>query len=96
MAAIVQVSPRGSWMRNTDGAMTRRDFAGLLAFMLLGEVHNERTLRASDTKFEHHLQNRRLFNFAAGAIKLDNWERKHVHDCGICQTTARAFIQAAT
>jgi len=71
-----------------DGAMTRREFAGLLAFMLPAAIDNQHTIR--------HIGNRRLFDFTAGAIKLDEQEREHLHQCGMCQKTALAFLQSAT
>jgi hypothetical protein len=64
--------------------MTRREFAGLLAFALPAAVNNQRTIR--------HIGNRRLLDFTAGAIKLDDWEREHVHRCGMCQKTTLRLI----
>jgi len=39
-----------------------------------------------------HIENRRLFNAAAGAILLDEWEREHVHECPVCQGVFFAFL----
>jgi len=66
--------------------MTRREFAGLLPFILPAAVNNQHTIR--------HIENRRLFDFTAGAIKLDECEREHLHQCGMCQKTAYAFLQS--
>ena len=77
--------------------MTRRRFAGLLAFILPVAVANQRTIRASDNQSagsKRHIENRRLFDFTAGAIPLEEFEREHVHQCGICQKTAYAYLRS--
>jgi hypothetical protein len=77
--------------------MTRRDFAELLPFMVFGVVRNDRTLRWSDIQasgFERHIEDLRLSDFIAGEILLDEWERDHVHHCGICQTKTCGFMQS--
>jgi hypothetical protein len=43
---------------------------------------------------EHHVRNRRLFNFAAGAIQLADWERDHLHECAVCQTMGYVLIRS--
>jgi hypothetical protein len=43
---------------------------------------------------EHHVRNRRLFNFAAGAIELAEWEREHLHECAVCQTMGYVLIRS--
>jgi hypothetical protein len=39
-----------------------------------------------------HVENRRLFATAAGTLKLNDWERHHLHDCGVCQAVLSVFI----
>src|SRR5205085_6931867 len=38
-----------------------------------------------DPDAEAHVENRRLFNLAVGRLKLEVWEQKHLHGCGVCQ-----------
>ncbi len=65
--------------------MGRREFAALLPFIPLAAVDSQ-----------HHIGNRRLFNFTAGAIKLEGWEREHLHRCEGCQKTVYAVVQSGT
>ena len=78
--------------------MTRRDFGARLSGALLGIVGfvtmskpelaiGAQNTEASDSR-TGHIQNRRLFNFAAGAIVLADWERTHLHECNVCQEMA--------
>jgi hypothetical protein len=39
-----------------------------------------------------HIENRRLFEAAAGTILLQEWERQHLHECEVCQSVFRAFV----
>jgi hypothetical protein len=39
-----------------------------------------------------HVENRRLFESSAGTIKLENWERQHLHVCQVCQGVFFVFI----
>jgi hypothetical protein len=41
---------------------------------------------------ETHVENRRLFNVAAGQIKLDQWEQKHLHGCKVCKGVLYVFV----
>jgi hypothetical protein len=34
---------------------------------------------------EAHVENRRLFNVAAGRVRLEPWEQVHLHGCKVCQ-----------
>ena len=40
-----------------------------------------------------HVENRRLFAAAAGAQRLEEWERQHVHNCEVCQGVFYVFIR---
>jgi hypothetical protein len=31
-----------------------------------------------------HVENRRLFQLASGAIRLEEWEHSHLLDCKVC------------
>ena len=39
-----------------------------------------------------HVQNRHLFEAAAGRLKLKEWEQQHVHACEVCQGVFYVFI----
>ncbi len=53
-----------------------------------GEVNQEiRAFRA-----ETHIENRRLFNLAAGILRLDTWEEEHLHGCKVCQGVLFVFL----
>jgi hypothetical protein len=39
-----------------------------------------------------HVENRRLFDAAYGVVKLENWERFHVHECRVCQGVFYLFV----
>ena len=41
----------------------------------------------------NHVENRRLFAAAAGAQRLEEWERQHVHNCEVCQGVFYVFIR---
>ena len=79
--------------------MTRRDFAAVLGMMSVAMIGNldrmdgeVRTKASGDC--DHHIQNRRLFNFAAGTIAVAEWEREHLHECLACQTMGSVFIRS--
>jgi hypothetical protein len=40
----------------------------------------------------NHIENRRLFNAAYGMVRLDAWERLHVHECHVCQGVFYLFV----
>jgi len=40
-----------------------------------------------------HIDNRRLFNLAAGRLKADAWEREHLHQCNVCQGVLYVLIR---
>ena len=42
---------------------------------------------------EVHIDNRRLFNVAAGTVNLEAWERDHLHVCNVCQGVLYVFIR---
>jgi len=42
---------------------------------------------------EVHIDNRRLFNVAAGTVSLGPWEREHLHVCNVCQGVLYVFIR---
>jgi len=42
--------------------------------------------------FVSHIENRRLFEAAAGNAQLDERERKHLHQCEVCQSVFCVFI----
>jgi hypothetical protein len=39
-----------------------------------------------------HIENRRLFEAAAGTLKLEEWEREHLHQCEVCQGVFYVFV----
>jgi hypothetical protein len=39
-----------------------------------------------------HIENRRLFEAASGNIQLDERERRHLHQCEVCQSVFYVFI----
>ena len=39
-----------------------------------------------------HIENRRLFEAAAGSLRLQEWERSHLHACKVCQGVFYVFI----
>jgi hypothetical protein len=39
-----------------------------------------------------HIENRRLFDAAAGNAQLDDRERNHLHQCELCQSVFYVFI----
>jgi hypothetical protein len=40
----------------------------------------------------NHVENRRLFEAAYGSIKLESWERFHIHRCHVCQGVFYVFV----
>ena len=38
-----------------------------------------------------HIENRRLFNLAAGRFKAEEWESRHLHECRVCQGVLYVF-----
>jgi hypothetical protein len=45
-----------------------------------------------DPGIEPHIENRRLFNAAAGTLSLAPWEQGHLHDCRVCQGVLNFLI----
>lgn len=43
-----------------------------------------------------HVENRRLFEMAAGTAKLEAWEQNHLHTCRVCQGVLFVFINQQT
>src|SRR5205823_3495816 len=41
-----------------------------------------------------HIRNLRIINFATGAIELTDDERRHLHECTICQTMCDTLMHA--
>ena len=39
-----------------------------------------------------HIENRRLFEAAAGTVQLEERERNHLHQCEVCQSVFYVFI----
>jgi hypothetical protein len=46
----------------------------------------------SDSAVEAHIENRRLFNLAAGRLKLDEWEQVHLEECKVCKGVLYVFV----
>jgi hypothetical protein len=42
---------------------------------------------------EVHVENRRLFQVAAGTLSLEPWERDHLHVCSVCQGVLYVFLR---
>ncbi len=40
-----------------------------------------------------HIENRRLFESATGTVKLEDWERQHLHLCEVCQSVFCVFLR---
>lgn len=40
----------------------------------------------------NHIENRRLLDAAYGSIKLNAAERRHVHECQVCQGVLYLFV----
>jgi hypothetical protein len=47
----------------------------------------------SDPAVETHIENRRLFNLAAGKIRLGIWEQQHLHRCELCQGVLNVLVK---
>jgi hypothetical protein len=41
---------------------------------------------------EKHIENRRLFNMAAGRLRLEEWEQEHLHGCNVCQGVLNVLL----
>jgi hypothetical protein len=39
-----------------------------------------------------HIENRRLLDAASGTVRLESWERIHIHECHVCQGVLYLFI----
>jgi hypothetical protein len=39
-----------------------------------------------------HIENRRLFDLAAGRSRLQEWEEGHLHECRVCQSVLYVFV----
>ncbi len=43
-----------------------------------------------------HIENRRLFEMAAGRLKLESREHDHLHQCEVCQAVLYVFVNQPT
>jgi len=43
-----------------------------------------------------HIENRRLFEMAAGRLKLEDREHDHLHRCEVCQAVLYVFVNQPT
>jgi len=43
-----------------------------------------------------HIENRRLFEMAAGRLKLETREHDHLHQCEVCQAVLYVFVNQPT
>ena len=43
-----------------------------------------------------HVENRRLFDLAVGRLRLEKWEKDHVHTCQVCQGVLYLFVNLST
>jgi hypothetical protein len=43
-----------------------------------------------------HIENRRLFEMAAGRLKLEIREHDHLHQCEVCQAVLYVFVSQPT
>jgi len=43
-----------------------------------------------------HIENRRLFEMAAGRLKLEIREHDHLHQCEVCQAVLYVFVNQPT
>jgi hypothetical protein len=78
--------------------MTRRDFGAFLGIMGIAlmaklELANGGVKTEESAGSTLHIKNRRLFNFAMGVSKLTDWERKHIHQCEVCQEMAYVLMR---
>jgi hypothetical protein len=48
--------------------------------------------KPGQSQIETHIENRRLFDMAAGRLRLEVWEQKHLHECEICQSVLCVFL----
>jgi len=39
-----------------------------------------------------HIENRRLLDAALGIVRLESWERVHIHECHVCQGVFHLFV----
>jgi hypothetical protein len=46
----------------------------------------------TDPVVEAHIENRRLFNLAAGRLRLEGREQEHLHDCRVCQGVLHVLV----
>ena len=79
--------------------MTRRDFGlfvGMMSVAMVAKVEliDGGTQTRMPMNRDHHIRNKRLFNFAAGNIRLLEWEHEHLHRCATCQTMACVLIRS--
>jgi hypothetical protein len=75
--------------------MTRRQFGAILfggSISVRSMSTRNRVSSKRVGRFKHHIENVRLFRFAAGEASLDKWERKHLHECDVCQKMACVLI----
>ena len=66
-------------------SITRRQFAALLTAGLATE-------KVFASSASVHIQNHRLVNMQGGGIKLEKWERQHLHQCEECQELLYVFV----
>ena len=41
---------------------------------------------------KEHVENRRLLGFAAGRLRLNEWEGEHLRECRVCQAIVHVFL----
>ena len=44
-------------------------------------------------EFGNCIKTSRLCDAVAGRVKLDELERQHLHECGVCQSVLHIFVQ---
>jgi hypothetical protein len=49
-------------------------------------------MKEKEAALTAHIDNVRLFNAAAGSVRLEDYERKHLHSCGVCQGVFYVFV----
>jgi hypothetical protein len=45
-----------------------------------------------EAAFQSHIENCRLFDLAAGRLRLAEWEQNHLHRCKVCQGVLYVFV----
>jgi hypothetical protein len=79
--------------------ITRRNFALMAAFSGLKRVLVNESPEAHAAPLPQakgprptHVRNRRLFDLQGGIVRLDTWERGHLHECRDCQDVLYVFM----